>query len=135
VKNLPVAVAFETPDDFAPSLALFDAAFVAVLGARVEEQAGLHDPVQDGVGLPVAAAVEATVLPTARGTLDRTDPTQSGQGRPARFSRQRSSAASPCAGGTVNGSVCAARDLERLAAGTVTSGQWNCSFRTRPMTL
>ncbi len=55
---------------------------VVVLGAWVEAQAGLHDPVeggvglpvQGGVGLPVAAAVEATVLPSARGTLDGLTP-------------------------------------------------------------
>lgn len=51
-------------------LAVLDAAFVVVLGARVHTQAGEHDAVERGVGLPVASTVEATVVPAAREALD-----------------------------------------------------------------
>ncbi len=81
VEGFPGSVAFEASDDFATGLAFLDAPFVVVLGARVEAQASLHDPVQSGVRLPVAATVETPVLPSARGTLHRTDPAQRGEGR------------------------------------------------------
>jgi hypothetical protein len=54
VEDLPGSVAFEAADDFAPGLALLDPALVVVLGARVDPQAGEHDAVERGVGLPVA---------------------------------------------------------------------------------
>ncbi len=80
VEHLTSSVTFEASDDFASGLALWGAAFAVRLGARVKAQAGLHDPVQGGVGLSVAAAVEATVLPRARGSLDGADPAQRGEG-------------------------------------------------------
>jgi hypothetical protein len=86
VEDLSGRIAFEATDDFASGLALLDAALVVVLGARVDPQAGEHDAVERGVGLPVATTIEATVLPASRGTLDGTDPAQSGEGRPARSS-------------------------------------------------
>jgi integrase len=81
VEDLPRRVALEATDDFTPGLALLDAALVVVLSARVDPQAGEHDAVERGVGLSVPAAVEATELPASRGTLDRTDPAQGGEGR------------------------------------------------------
>ncbi|ANP51827.1 hypothetical protein AVL59_21550 [Streptomyces griseochromogenes] len=65
MEDLPGSVAFEASDDFATGFPLLAAAFVVVLGTRVDAQATLHDPVQSGVGLPVAATIETPVLPTA----------------------------------------------------------------------
>jgi hypothetical protein len=76
LENLPGRIALEASDYLAPGLALLAATFVVVLGARVDAQAGLHDPVQGRVSLAVAAAVETTVLPTARGTLNWADTAQ-----------------------------------------------------------
>lgn len=64
----------EATDDFATGLTLLDPALVIVLSSRVDPQASEHDAMQRSIGLPVAAAVEATVLPASRETLDGTDP-------------------------------------------------------------
>jgi hypothetical protein len=74
VEDIPSRVAFEATDDFAPGLALLDPALVIVRSARGDPPAGEHDAVERGVGLPVAATVEATELPASRGTLEGTDP-------------------------------------------------------------
>lgn len=68
VEDLPGRVTFEASDYLAPGLALLAAAFVVLPGARVDAQAGLHDPVQGRVRLPVAAPVEATVLTASSGS-------------------------------------------------------------------
>jgi hypothetical protein len=61
VEDLPGRIALEATDDFATGLALLDPALVVVLSARVDPRTGENDAVERGVGLPVAAAVEATV--------------------------------------------------------------------------
>ena len=48
---------------------------------RVDPETGEHNAVEHGVGLTAAAAIEMTVLPASRGTLDGTDPAQRGEGR------------------------------------------------------
>ncbi|MER5407429.1 hypothetical protein [Streptomyces sp. NPDC002769] len=62
-EDLAGRVAFEAAEDFAPGLALLDAALIVVLGARLDPQAGEHDAVEGGIGLTITAAVEATELP------------------------------------------------------------------------
>src|SRR5690606_19375637 len=52
-------VAFEAADDLLLGLALLGASFHVGAGAGVPAQAAEHDPVEGGVGLAVAASVQA----------------------------------------------------------------------------
>jgi hypothetical protein len=54
--------AFEATDGFAAGLALGDGSVEVVAGVGVPAQAGQDDGGERGVGLPVAAAVEAAAL-------------------------------------------------------------------------
>jgi hypothetical protein len=81
VEDLAGRIAFEATDDFATGLALLDPALVVVLGTRVDPQAGEHDAVERGIGLPVTTTVEATELSASRGTLDGAHTAQSGERR------------------------------------------------------
>ena len=62
-------------------LALGEASLQVVLGARIPAQAGEHDGVEGGVGLPVAAAVETAALGLAGGRLDGAGAAQGREGR------------------------------------------------------
>lgn len=81
MEDLPGRIALEATDDFATGLTLLAPALVVVLSARVDPQTREHDAMERGICLPVATTVETTELPATRGTLDRTDPAQSGEGR------------------------------------------------------
>ncbi len=73
VKDLSGGISPGIADDLTSSLALLSAAYVyAEYG--VVAQAGEHDAVQSGVGLPVAAMVKPTRTPMARGVLDGPTP-------------------------------------------------------------
>ncbi len=69
--DLPCDVAFEAADDFSARLALGKASLQVVPGAVVPAQAAEDDPVEGGVGLAVAAAVEPAALGLAGGRFDR----------------------------------------------------------------
>src|SRR6266567_1576211 len=63
-------VALEAADHLFGGLALGDPAGHVVLGRLMPAQADDHDPIQRGVGLPVATTVEAMATGLARGRLD-----------------------------------------------------------------
>jgi hypothetical protein len=72
-------VALGAADGFAPGFAFGDAAGEVVAGAGVPAQPGQSDAVERGVGLAVAAAVQAVTVGLARGCLLRADAAQGGE--------------------------------------------------------
>jgi len=72
-------VAFEAADDLSGRLALAGAPGHVGLGARVGGDPGEDDPPQGGVGLPVAAAVEAVAALLAGGGVDQAGAAQRGE--------------------------------------------------------
>jgi hypothetical protein len=77
--ELSCDVAFQTADDLAPGHAFGCASLQVGLGAFIPAQAGLDDAVEGGVGLSVAAAVQAPSLGLAGGLFDRADAAQGGE--------------------------------------------------------
>ena len=73
-------VAFEAADDLGFGQAFFGASFDVGAGGGVVAQAAEHDPVEGGVGLAVAAAVEAVSLGVAGGCGDGVDAGEGGEG-------------------------------------------------------
>src|SRR6266536_909552 len=106
-EHLPGDVAFEAADDLLFGLALLEPPCHVVLGGLMPAQPDQDDPVQRGVGLAVAAAVEAVAGGLARGRLDR---------RGAAQHREAGVAAQPV--GVVAGRP---RSCSRSSAGAVTS--------------
>lgn len=78
--DLSCDVPFQAADDLAFGLALRETSPQVVLGRARPAQAAEDDPVEGGVGLVVAAAVESAALSLAGGCLDRAGATQGGEG-------------------------------------------------------
>ncbi|MFF2808239.1 hypothetical protein ACFVT2_13905 [Streptomyces sp. NPDC058000] len=57
MEHLADGMAFEASDDLASGFTVLGAAFVVVLGAWVEAQAGLHYPVEGGMTLDAASCI------------------------------------------------------------------------------
>jgi hypothetical protein len=64
-------VALEAAHRFLFGLAVLDPSFDVVAGSGVIDHAGQHDAPQRGVGVPVAATVEAVALLFAGAGIDR----------------------------------------------------------------
>src|SRR5690349_5850653 len=73
-------VALEAADGFSAGIALGEASGEVGAGRSVPAQAGYHDGVQGAVGTPVTTTVESAAAGLARGSLDRADAAQSGEG-------------------------------------------------------
>src|SRR5215208_4284287 len=79
-EDLAGDVALEAPHDLSAGPALGGAAGGVVAGGLVPAQSDEHDPVEGGVGLPVAAAVEPMPDGLAGGRLDRAGTAQRREG-------------------------------------------------------
>src|SRR5829696_8859911 len=78
--DLPGYIALEAADDLSLALALCSASGDVLFGAPVSAHPNHADHVQRSVGVPVATAVEAMPDNLARGSLDRRDTAEAGEG-------------------------------------------------------
>ena len=78
--DLASDVSLEAADGLAAGFAFGDAAGEVVAGACVPAQPGQGDAVEGGVGLSVAAAVEAATAGLAGGCFQRVDAAQGCEG-------------------------------------------------------